>query len=251
MDIAGTSMIHARAPHFLWPYAVRYAAHQLNLQPRVSQPEASPTSLWTGSPSVGSAFRVWGCLALVRDTSADKLLARAVPYIFLGFPVLQRFGFQVSATQPTPLAVDHRLTGPFPNEPFEPSAPYPELVGCLMYLMTFTCPDLAYPLSVLSCFVGPGRHRLVHWTAVVRVATYLVTTSGMGLLLGGNRPVELTGHCDSSYADDVETQRSTQGYCFSLRAGAVSWRSTRSSSVASSSAKAEIYAGAMASQELR
>ncbi|CAI7767328.1 unnamed protein product [Closterium sp. NIES-54] len=165
--------------------------------------------------------------------------------------VLQRFGFQVSATQPTPLAVDHRLTGPFPDEPFEPSAPYPELVGCLMYLMTFTCPDLAYPLSVLSCFVGPGRHRLVHWTAVVRVATYLVTTSGMGLLLGGNRPVELTGLCDSSYADDVETQRSTQGYCFSLRAGAVSWRSTRSSSVASSSAKAEIYAGAMASQELR
>ncbi|CAI7780353.1 unnamed protein product [Closterium sp. NIES-53] len=48
MDIARTSMIHARAPHFLWPYAVRYAAHQLNLQPRVSRPEASPTSLWTG-----------------------------------------------------------------------------------------------------------------------------------------------------------------------------------------------------------
>ncbi|CAI5957780.1 unnamed protein product [Closterium sp. NIES-64] len=87
MDIARTSMIHARAPHFLWPYAVRYAAHQLNLQPRVSRPEASPTSLWTGSPGVGSAFRVWGCLALVRDTSADKLSARALPYVFLGFPV--------------------------------------------------------------------------------------------------------------------------------------------------------------------
>ncbi|CAI7865314.1 unnamed protein product [Closterium sp. NIES-53] len=58
MDIARTSMIHARAPHFLWPYAVRYAAHHLNLQPRVSRPEASPTSLWTGSSGVGSAFRV-------------------------------------------------------------------------------------------------------------------------------------------------------------------------------------------------
>ncbi|CAI7839823.1 unnamed protein product [Closterium sp. NIES-53] len=44
---------------------------------------------------------------------------------------------------------------------------------------------------------------------------------------------------------------STQGYCFSLGSGAVSSRSTRSSSVASSSAKAEIYAGAMAAQELR
>ncbi|CAI7841200.1 unnamed protein product [Closterium sp. NIES-53] len=71
MDIARTSMIHACAPHFLWPYALRYAAHQLNLQPRVSWPEVSPTSLWTGSPGVGSAFHVWSCLALVRDTSAD------------------------------------------------------------------------------------------------------------------------------------------------------------------------------------
>ncbi|CAI7849150.1 unnamed protein product [Closterium sp. NIES-54] len=63
--------------------------------------------------------------------------------------------------------------------------------------------------------------------------------------------VVLTGHCDSSYADDAETHRSTQGYCFSLGSGAVSWRSTRSSSVSTSSAEAEIYAGAMAAQELR
>ncbi|CAI7733977.1 unnamed protein product [Closterium sp. NIES-53] len=87
MYIARTSMIHAHAPHFLWPYAVRYAAHQLKLQPRVLQPEASTTSLWTGSPGVGSAFRVWGCLALVCDTSADKISARTVPCVFLGFPV--------------------------------------------------------------------------------------------------------------------------------------------------------------------
>ncbi|CAI5459002.1 unnamed protein product [Closterium sp. Yama58-4] len=86
MEIARTSLTHARAPHFLWPYAVRYAAHQLNLWPRVSRPEASPTSLWTRSPGVASRFRVWGCLALVRDTSADKLSPRAVPCVFLGFP---------------------------------------------------------------------------------------------------------------------------------------------------------------------
>ncbi|CAI7753734.1 unnamed protein product [Closterium sp. NIES-54] len=87
MDIARTSTIHARAPHFLWPYALRYATHQLNLQPHVSRPEVSPTRLWTGSPSVGSAFHVWGCLALVRNTSADKLSARAIPCVFLGFPM--------------------------------------------------------------------------------------------------------------------------------------------------------------------
>ncbi|CAI7850566.1 unnamed protein product, partial [Closterium sp. NIES-53] len=27
MEVARTSMIHAAAPHFLWPFAVRYAAH--------------------------------------------------------------------------------------------------------------------------------------------------------------------------------------------------------------------------------
>ncbi|CAI7877623.1 unnamed protein product [Closterium sp. NIES-54] len=165
--------------------------------------------------------------------------------------VLQRFKLQHSTVQRTPLAIDHRLTGPFPDKPFEPSGPYVELVGCLMYLMTCTRPDLAFPLSILARFVAPGRHRPVHWTTAVRVAKYLAMTSGVGLVLGGRQSVVLTGHCDFSYADDAETYRSTQGYYFSLGSGAVSWRSTRSSSVSTSTAEAEIYNGAMAAQELR
>ncbi|CAI7828413.1 unnamed protein product [Closterium sp. NIES-54] len=85
MEVARTSMIHAAAPHFLWPFAVRYAAHQLNLWPRVSLPETSPTLLWTGKVGDASRFRVWGARAFVRDTTADKLFARAVPCIFIGF----------------------------------------------------------------------------------------------------------------------------------------------------------------------
>ncbi|CAI7735480.1 unnamed protein product, partial [Closterium sp. NIES-54] len=46
MEVARTSMIHAAAPHFLWLFAVRYAAHQLNLWPRVSLPETLPTVRW-------------------------------------------------------------------------------------------------------------------------------------------------------------------------------------------------------------
>ncbi|CAI7877779.1 unnamed protein product [Closterium sp. NIES-53] len=85
MEVARTSMIHAAAPHFLWPFAVRYAAHQLNLWPRVSLPETSPTLGWTGKVGDASVFRVWGSRAFVRDTSADKLSARAIPYVFPGF----------------------------------------------------------------------------------------------------------------------------------------------------------------------
>ncbi|CAI7924162.1 unnamed protein product, partial [Closterium sp. NIES-54] len=55
MEVARTSMIHAAAPHFLWPFAVRY--DQLNLWPRVSLPETSPTLRWTGEVGDASVFR--------------------------------------------------------------------------------------------------------------------------------------------------------------------------------------------------
>ncbi|CAI7917643.1 unnamed protein product [Closterium sp. NIES-53] len=76
-------------------------------------------------------------------------------------------------------------------------------------------------------------------------------TSGMGLVLGGRARVVLTGQADTSWVDDLATQRSSKGYTFSLGSGSVSWRSTRSSFVLSSSCEADIYAGAMAAQELR
>ncbi|CAI7887217.1 unnamed protein product [Closterium sp. NIES-54] len=57
MEVVSTSMIHAAAPHFLWPFAVQYAAHQLNLWPRVSLSETSPTLRWMGK--VGDALVFW------------------------------------------------------------------------------------------------------------------------------------------------------------------------------------------------
>ncbi|CAI7805345.1 unnamed protein product [Closterium sp. NIES-53] len=165
--------------------------------------------------------------------------------------VLQRFGFRYSSPQSTPLPTGHSFSAPPSDESIEPSGSYPELVGCLMYLMTCTRLDLAYPLSILARYVAPGRHRPEHWEAAKRVLCYLCSTSGMGLVLGGRGPVVLTGHADASWVDDLATQRSSQGYTFSLGSGSVSWWSTCSSSVLSSSCEAEIYAGAMAAQELR
>ncbi|CAI7784809.1 unnamed protein product [Closterium sp. NIES-53] len=165
--------------------------------------------------------------------------------------VLQRFSFTYSLPQSTPLPTSHSLSAPPSDESVEPSGLYPELVCCLMYLMTCTRPDLAYPLSLLACYVAPGRHRKMHWDAAKRVLRYLCSTSGIGLVLGGRARVVPTGHADASWVDELATQRSSQGYTFSLGSGSVSWRSTRSSSVLSSSCEAEIYAGAMAAHELR
>ncbi|CAI7898761.1 unnamed protein product [Closterium sp. NIES-54] len=118
--------------------------------------------------------------------------------------VLQRFGFQFSSPQPTPLSTSHSLSAPPLDESVEPSGPYPELVGCLIYLMTCTRPDLVYPLSLLARYVAPGRHRKMHWDAAKRVLRYLCSTSGMGLVLGGWDPVVLIGHADASWRHSID-----------------------------------------------
>ncbi|CAI7839503.1 unnamed protein product, partial [Closterium sp. NIES-53] len=155
MEVARTSMIHAAAPHFLWPFAVRYAAHHLNLWPRVSLPETSPTLRWTEEVGDASVFRVWGSRAFVRDTSADKLSPRAIPCMFLDFapdapgwpfyhptsrcvfpsqdvtldksvPFYRLFPYHSAPPLPPPLFLAH---GPPPIDPLPPQGPAPSGVS--------------------------------------------------------------------------------------------------------------------------
>ncbi|CAI7763618.1 unnamed protein product [Closterium sp. NIES-53] len=149
----------------------------------------------------------------------------------------------------TPLPANHQLTAPAVSAPSSELRPYPELVGSLMYAMMCTLPDLAYPLSILSRFVGLGRHSDVHWAAAKRVLCYLRATSDLALTLGGSSPPILSGYSDSSYADSRPDRLSSQGYGFTLGSGLISWRSTRSSSVCLSTYEAELYAGTLATQE--
>ncbi|CAI7741555.1 unnamed protein product [Closterium sp. NIES-54] len=58
MEVARTSMIQTAALRFLWPFVVRYTAHQLNIWPLVSFPETTPTLRWTRK--VGDATVFWG-----------------------------------------------------------------------------------------------------------------------------------------------------------------------------------------------
>ncbi|CAI7863276.1 unnamed protein product [Closterium sp. NIES-53] len=367
MDVARTSMIHAAAPHFLWPFAVQYPPHPINLQPRVSLPETTPTLRWMGKVGDASVFRVWGSRAFVRDASADKLSSRAIPCVFLGFPP-DAPGWQfyhptsrrVLSSQDVTLHEEIWLrrppgfTGSFPagtqwslRRPvyglhqaprewhdtlrttlaalgFAPSTADPSLFlrtdatlppfYVLVYVddLVFatadtealahvkselqkrhTCTDLGELTSYLGLRITRDRaQRTITLTQSHMVQQVLqrfgftysspqstplptgqslsappsdesvelsgpypelvgyLITSGTGLMLGGRARVVLTGHADASWVDDLATQRSSQGYTFSLGSGSVSWRSTRSSSVLSSSCEAEIYAMAMAAQEL-
>ncbi|CAI7802880.1 unnamed protein product [Closterium sp. NIES-54] len=107
------------------------------------------------------------------------------------------------------------------------------------------------PLSTCHSLSAPPSYESVEPSGPYPELVDCLITLGMGLVLGGRDPVVLTGHADASWVDDSATQRTSQGYTFNLGSGSISWRSTRSPSVLSSSCEAEIYAGAMAAQELR
>ncbi|CAI7869129.1 unnamed protein product [Closterium sp. NIES-54] len=100
MEVARTSMIHATAPHFLWSFAVRYAAHQLNLWPCVSLSETSPTLRWTGEVGDASVFR---------DVTFDE----SVPFYRL-------FPYRTAPLPSPPLFVTPR---PPPVDPLPPQGP--------------------------------------------------------------------------------------------------------------------------------
>ncbi|CAI7804633.1 unnamed protein product [Closterium sp. NIES-53] len=161
------------SPHI---FKARYVARGFSQRLHIRRDLATPSS-W-----LHWYFPTWD--PVEPDVTKSTISARRpmsptthyAPLLLTSESDLLRFGFQFSTTRPTPLVVDHRLTGPFPEGLFESSGLYAELVGYLMYLMTCTRPNLVFPLSILSCFVATGKHRPVHWTAAVRVAKYLATT---------------------------------------------------------------------------
>uniref|UniRef100_A0A2N9HWT1 Integrase catalytic domain-containing protein n=1 Tax=Fagus sylvatica TaxID=28930 RepID=A0A2N9HWT1_FAGSY len=93
---------------------------------------------------------------------------------------------------------------------------YIKEVGCLMYAMVCTRPDLAHAVSTVSR--QPGTNSVV-------------------------------GYVDADNAGEVDDRRSTTGYVFTLSGGPICWKSTLQSIVAMSTTEAEYMAVAEAAKE--
>ncbi|CAI7752536.1 unnamed protein product [Closterium sp. NIES-54] len=119
MDAARTSMIHAAAPHFLWLFAVQYVAHQINLQPRVSLPETTPTLRWTGKVGNASVFRFYHPTSRHVQSSQDVTFDESVSYFRL-------FPYRTAPLPPSPLFL---APGAPPVDPLPPQGPAPSGVS--------------------------------------------------------------------------------------------------------------------------
>eukprot|EP00644_Phytophthora_capsici_P019067 jgi/Phyca11/133243/e_gw1.383.3.1 len=83
-----------------------------------------------------------------------------------------------------------------------------------MYLATSTRPNLAFALSQLSRFVASPSSK--HVGALKRVLRYLAGTVNYGITYDRqeikSKAIVLEGHCDSDWANDPETRKSTTGF---------------------------------------
>nr|GEW50635.1 zinc finger, CCHC-type [Tanacetum cinerariifolium] len=90
---------------------------------------------------------------------------------------------------------------------------YSRAIGCLMYAMTSTKPDIAYAVGRLSRFTSNLSRQ--QWKAITRVFKYLRGTKDYGLSYVGY-PSVLEGYSDASWINHVEDSSSTSGWVFLL-----------------------------------
>lgn len=123
---------------------------------------------------------------------------------------------------------------------------FAKVIGCLMYAMTITIPDIAYVVGRLSRYTSNPSN--LHWQAIRRLLKYLKRTMHYGITYCGFSSV-LEGYSDASWINDQVDHSSTSSWIFMLGGGAVSWGSKKQNCVSDSTMVAEFIALASASKE--
>jgi hypothetical protein len=183
---------------------------------------------------LGAAKKILG-MEIRRNRDAKKLWLSQAGYVK---KVLERFSMDNAKPISTPLANHFRLsTSQCPKTVEETEdmskVPYASAVGCLMYAMVCTRPDLAYAVNVVSKYMAnPGKQ---HWNAIKWIFRYLKGTTDYGITFVRQKSdLSVVGYVNADYAGDLDDRRLTTGYVFTLAGGPICWKSMIQSMVAMS-----------------
>ena len=94
------------------------------------------------------------------------------------------------------------------------SCHYRGIVGCLNYLALTARPDIAHTANILSLFVeNPGNK---HCNAAKACLRYLKGRKSEKPFYRKCDKIDLKGFSGSDWAGDLDSRKSTSGYCFKL-----------------------------------
>ena len=165
----------------------------------------------------------------------------------LATELVSQYGMRESKIKCVPMSTSVKLEQASDDNLLDTEAfRYSELVGSLLYLSVCTRPDISQAVGALARHMA--RPSMEHWTAAKGVLRYIAGTLQQGIMFG-HKSKEVQGYCDSDYASDTQTRRSTTGFVYTLGGGAISWGSKLQPTVAVSTAEAEYMAAAQAVKE--
>ena len=174
---------------------------------------------------LGATKKILG-MEIHRDRTSGRLWLSQHNYVKR---VLEMFNMNNAKPVSTPLANHFRLsTNQCPKTDDEvkdmSKVPYASVVGCLMYVMVCTRPDLAHAVTVVSKFLSNSRR--MHWDAVKWIFRYLKGTIYYGIMFSKQQSdPSVRGYVDADYVGDLDDRRSTIGYVFTLGGRPICWKS--------------------------
>ena len=130
---------------------------------------------------------------------------------------------------------------------------YASILGGVLYIANTTRPDICYSAHLLTRYLRNPNE--THHNLLTRLVRYMYHTRHVGLKFtsGGHHPFRLSSASDSSFADCVDTNRSTLGFCTWLGSepsGLISWGSRIAKTVALSTTEAEVQASIEALRDI-
>lgn len=183
-----------------------------------------------------------------RDRADLRLSLSQASYIR---KLIAKFNINQSGRCPTPLPV-----GDFTKHVGQATAQeihaYQQRIGSINFAAVIKRPDVAHAASKLSEFLtNPSPF---HLECADRTLKYLGLTANRSIQydadsVGSTHRIFL-GSSDASFADDILTRYSSQGYAFMLFGGLIDWKANKQKTVTTSSTEAELLAVSEAAKEL-
>jgi hypothetical protein len=167
--------------------------------------------------------------------------------------LLKRFGMDKANPLSAPMMGQSRTSDdPYrpceeEEEEFYDRTRYLAAVGALLYLSTFTRPDISFTISVLARHSQKPAMR--HWNGVRHVLRYLRGTEDLGIHDTISGTPEIVGYADAGFKSDDISGKSQMGYIFLKNNAPISWKSIKQTITATSTNHSELIAFHKATRE--
>jgi hypothetical protein len=202
-----------------------------SLESQLSIKDLGPLAFFLGI----QVIRDYGCFHLSQATYVK--------------PILAQFSMEDCAPVSTPMGPKLQLVKNVAEDP-QLRTKFQSLRVAVLYLSRMTRPDIYYAVAALSRHCSNASSE--HWVAAKQLLRYLLGSSKLGIEYQQSRNTEnsvITRKSNASFASDLESRKSHQGYLFLAAGGPIIWQSRLQQILTRSTLEAEYVTLATASAE--